>query len=264
MRIIRSRSRSQRALSTGSLALVAAVLVGACNLFGVAPTPREHFIVPAPPAPTAAPTQKKPTAAIDAFVKNATSGTWSYRVAFKGSFAGAADLGVVEGRMEVSGTDFATTMKFDFSKDYPGIPKLAVSTRAIKNKAWLKPFDGGWKAISGYDATQSNVPFTPVKTAADVKFLQTEEFDGKTVHRISIASAVILHPRTIPGNLEKEKIRMTTMELLIDDKGRPVRGKWSLEGQGRVGPSGGQLQEITFDLVISFTRIGTKVTIKRP
>src|SRR5215207_8126410 len=92
----------RRPIVSVAVCLVAALVVGACG-FGVRPTPAEHFIVPAPPMPQPPPAIKVPKAAIEAFVKNATSGTWSYRVNFKGRAAGAGNLGVVEGHMNVSG-----------------------------------------------------------------------------------------------------------------------------------------------------------------
>src|SRR5215207_3636969 len=92
----------RRPMVSVAACLVAALVVGACG-FGVRPTPAEHFIVPAPPMPQPPPAIKVPKAAIEAFVKNATSGTWSYRVNFKGRAAGAGNLGVVEGHMNVSG-----------------------------------------------------------------------------------------------------------------------------------------------------------------
>jgi hypothetical protein len=243
--------------------LVAAIVVGACS-FGPRSTPPEHLIVPAAPMPQPPPAVKVPTAAIEAFVKNATSATWSYRVNFKGRAAGAADLGVVQGHMDVSGVSCAQTMTFDFSRDYPGLPKIPVSVRGIKDKAWMKQFDDGWKAVKGYDVSQTSTPFMPIKSARDIKFIDTEEFEGKTVHRISFSKGLLLHPRTIPGMLAKEKIRLSKTEILIDDKGRPIRGKFYLEALGRVGESGGQLQEIVFDVTISFSKLGQKVTIKRP
>ena len=90
-----SRAR-RRVAPTAAIWLVAAIVVGACS-FGPRATPREHVIVPAAPMPQPPPAVKVPTAAIEAFVENATSGTWSYRVNFKGRAAGAADLGVVAG-----------------------------------------------------------------------------------------------------------------------------------------------------------------------
>ena len=58
--------------------------------------------------------------------------------------------------------------------------------------------------------------------------------------------------------------RLSKTEILIDDKGRPIRGRYYLEAMGRVGGGQGQLQEIVFDLTISFSKLGQKVTIKRP
>jgi hypothetical protein len=117
---------------------------------------------------------------------------------------------------------------------------------------------------SGSHDADSNAPFASVQSRTNVKYLGAEEYKGKPVHRISIPDVVLIHPRTIPGNIQKEKIGFTTFEVLIDDKGRPVRGTWELEGKGRVGPSGGQLQEVVYDLTLSFSKVGAKLTIARP
>jgi hypothetical protein len=246
-----------------ALSLVVAVLVGACG-FGVRPTPAEHFIVPAPPMPQRPPPPKAPVAAIDLFVEKVTNGKYSYRVDFKGRAAGAGNLGVVQGHMNVAGTDFAQTMKFDFRSDHPGLPLLPVSVRGIKDQGWMKQLDAGWKAISGYDVKQTSVPFAAVRSSKDVTFVDTEELDGKTLHRISFPDGLMLHPRTIPGALTKEKVRLTKTTVLIDENGRPVRGRFYLEAVGRVGEGKGQLQEIVFDLTITFSRLNQKMTIKRP
>ena len=256
-------SRARRRVLPAVVWLVAAIVVGGCS-FGPRATPHEHVIVPAAPMPQPPPPLKPPMAAIDAFVKNATSGKWSYRVNFKGRAAGAGNLGVVEGHMDVSGTDFAQTMKYDFRSDHPELPLLPVSFRGIKSKAWMKQLDAGWKAVGGYDVKQTSVPFAGIQSAQQIKFLGSEEYEGKTVHRISFADGVMLHPRTIFGQVEQEKIRLSKTTILIDDKGRPIRGNFYLEATGRVGHGKGQLQEIVFDLTISFSKLGQKMTIKRP
>ncbi len=254
--------RHRRHLAMFVAVLVAVFAVGACNPFASRPMPTTAPPRPLAPGPT--PTPKTHLGPIEAFVANASGGKWSYRVAFDGHAAGSADHIPLAGRMDISGSDFSGTMAFDFGKEYQGLGKFRVLVRGVKDKAWQNMRGAGWKAVSGYRAKDSSALFKSVKTTADVRFLSTEEFDGKRVHRIAIANAVFLHPRTIPGQLVKEKIRSTTLEVLIDDKGRPVRGKWTLEGQGRVGPSGGQLQEIVFNLTLSFSKVGAKLTIKRP
>jgi hypothetical protein len=262
VRIVPAPSRFRGRLAVSVAVLVAILVAGACDSFGA-----RAVVVTNPPRPVMprpSPTSTAHLAAIDSFVTKAATGTWSYRVAFSGFAAGSADHIPLTGRMDVSGSDFSGTMSFDFSKEYQGVGKLKVLVRGVQDKAWQNMRGAGWKAVSGYSAADSSALFTSVKTSADVRFLGTEKLDGATVHRISITKAVFLHPRTIPGQLTKEKIRSTTLEVLIDDEGLPVRGKWTLEGQGRVGPSGGQLQEIVFELTLAFSKVGAKLPIKRP
>jgi len=257
-----ARSRIRRRLALSVVVLMAMVAAGACDSFGSRPVVVTN--PPAPVAPRPSPTPTSHLAPIEAFVTNAATGTWSYRVAFSGFAAGSADNIPLSGRMDVSASDFSGTMTFDFSKEYRDVGKIKVLVRGVKDKAWQNMRSAGWKAVSGYSAADTSALFKSIKTTADVRFLGTEKLDGSTVHRISIAKAVFLHPRTIPGQLTKEKIRSTTLEVLIDDEGRPVRGKWTLKGQGRVGPSGGQLQEIVFELTLAFSKVGAKLPIKRP
>ena len=51
------------------------------------------------------------------------------------------------------------------------------------------------------------------------------------------------------------------MELLIDDAGRPVSGTWQLSATARVQ---GQLQEIAYDLDLTFSKVGQKMSIAKP
>ena len=89
--------------------------------------------------------------------------------------------------------------------------------------------------------------------------------EGKTVHRISFCEGAARSiRRTIPGMLEKEKVRLSKTTILIDDKGRPDPGKLLHRGAGPGRGGRGQLQEIVFDLTIAFSKLGEKVSIKRP
>ena len=49
--------------------------------------------------------------------------------------------------------------------------------------------------------------------------------------------------------------------LVTDAAGIPVRGTWTMRGQGRIS---GQLQAIAIDLDLTFSKIGEPLTIKEP
>lgn len=255
----RHRRRRRRA---ACFVLVSAFLVAGCG--------RSAAILPPAGSVSIAPTTPKPSVsaapqvvAIGRFVGHATSGSWSYRVAFDGYAALSADKALVTGRMDVAGLDFATTIDYDFSKEHPDLGTIRTLVRAVEGKAWQRLGKGAWKAISSYDEKDSNAPFAMVMSIRDIRFLGTEMIDGKTVHRVAIADAVLIHPRTLPGTVLEERIRTTTLEVVVDGSGRPIRGAWTLEGQARVGQSG-QLQQVVYNLTMAFSKVGAKLTIERP
>ena len=60
-----------------------------------------------------------------------------------------------------------------------------------------------------------------------------------------------------------EKVDASKLELVIDDKGQPRRGTWELIARARVGRSG-QLQRVEYELELRFSKVGDKLTIRRP
>lgn len=254
----RRPSRSIRALA--SLAL--GVLVVGCG--ATATTTATRTPPSPPPAPTASPKPRPESVAMAAFVKRVTSGTFSYRVSFKGDVVASVDLLPIVGSMDVSGADFASSFTYDFSRDYRNIGKVRIQVRGVKGKGYIKSGSAAWKSIKGFDATDSYVPFKTVRTIKDVRYLGPTDIGGRTYHRIGIAGALLIHPNTIPGRLQKEKLDELTLEVDIDDAGRPKRGTWRMRAQGRVGVAGGQLQRIVYELDLTFSKVGSKLPIRRP
>jgi hypothetical protein len=74
---------------------------------------------------------------------------------------------------------------------------------------------------------------------------------------------VLIHPVTIPFNIRAEKVRTTSLEVLIDEDGRPAIGTWKAENQARVGDSG-QLQGVDYELKLTFSKLGDPVGITAP
>ena len=166
--------------------------------------------------------------------------------------------------MDVSGADFASSWTYDLSRDYPGAGKIRVEVRAVKGKGYIRSDGGSWKPMKGFNvATDTYAPFKAVETVKDVAYLGPTTIDGTEYHKVSIPKTVLMHPTTIPGLVRQEKVDGSTLELVIDDKGRPRRGAWHLKAQARVGQSG-QLQRIEYDLDLQFSKVGEKLTIKRP
>jgi hypothetical protein len=273
VRLMRVDGRQSRVLLA---ALVGILVVSGCarDLSALAPSLRPgqtttpstaagpSAAVAATPKPSRAP--KPYDLAIEAFVKSVTSKKLSYRIAFEGKTALSADTLAVAGGMDVSGADFASSWTYDLSRDYPGAGKIRVEVRAVKGKGYLRSDGGSWTSMKGFDiTTDTYAPFKAVATAKDVSYLGPVTIEGTEYHKVSIPKAVLIHPTTIPGLIRQEKVDASTLELVIDDKGRPRRGVWHLKAQARVGESG-QLQRIEYDLDLQFSKVGDKLTIKRP
>lgn len=257
----------------GHLIIRAAVFVSLAALIGACAAttdgPGASASVPGTGAPTTAPsarpsaTPRPGAAAIAAFVERVTSGTFSYRMTLKGSVAAAVDRGQVTGRLDTSGRDYAMSLTFDFTEDYPGSPLLKVGVREVGGTGYLREDGDKWRTVSDYVPADSAVPFASVTSEADVVYRETIDEGGAVRHRVAIASGVVIHPRVVPGRLTGERIRRTTIDLLIDEEGRPVSATWELDATGRVGDAG-QLQQIAITLDLGFSKLDEPVTIERP
>lgn len=251
--------------------LVAAAVVATSIAAACLPAPRSSTTTPSPaasggPAATTRPssTPKPFVAAIDKFTERVTSGKLTYHIAFKGVVSASADQLPIIGSMDVSGADFASSFTYDFSRDYDGIGKIRVQLRGVKGKGFIKSGAAAWRSIKGFGPGQSNVPFRAVKAADDVRYLGAVTTGGKTYHKIGVTGAVLIHPNTIPGMSQKEQVDDTQLEVVIDDAGRPRSGMWKLWGKSRVGEGSGQLQRVVYELDLTFSKVGAKITIKRP
>jgi hypothetical protein len=255
--------------------LAATLIVGACSrdLSALAPSGLPSLRPEGSALPGASPVAGTPTArpsrapkayelAIAAFVKSVTSKKLSYRITYEGQTALSADTLPIVGRMDVSGADFAASWTYDLTKDY-GIGKIRIEVRGVKGNGYIRTDGGSWKTIKNFDLTDSYVPFKAVATEDDVKYLGPATIDGTEYHKVSIPKAVLMHPTTLPGLVKEEKVDESKLELVIDDKGRPRRATWDLKARARVGQSG-QLQRVEYELDLRFSKVGDKLTIKRP
>jgi hypothetical protein len=64
--------------------------------------------------------------------------------------------------------------------------------------------------------------------------------------------------------VHKEKVELQILEVRIDDEGRPLTGTWELRAQARVGEGVGQLQRVVYELNLKFSKVGAKLTVKKP
>lgn len=202
--------------------------------------------------------------AIGAFVERATSGKLTYRLSFKGTTRASADFLPIAGSMDVAGADFATSFTYDFSIEYADLGKERVQVRAVKGKGYIKRGAKAWQPIKGYSVANSYVPFKTVATADDVRYLGEVKAGDAILHKIGIEGALLVHPNTIPYAVQKEKVDDTELTVVIDDAGRPRSGTWKLWGQARVGADEGQLQRVVYELDLTFSKVGAKISIARP
>ena len=195
-----------------------------------------------------------------AFVARVTAGL-SYHVAFTGAANASVNRLPIVGGMDVSGDDFASSFTYDYHHDYKNLGKIPVQIRAVHGTGYARIGSGGWQTLKGYSNDQSNAPFAPVRSPADVLLGQVSRAGGRATYLVSIADAILIHPETIVGSVTDERVDTTTLRVLIDDAGRPISGTWHLDGQARVD---GQLQEIVYDLQLTFSKVGAKISIARP
>jgi hypothetical protein len=251
-------------------AIAAVALVAACL-----PPPRVASETVAPvgsaavgsPSAVVPPPSVAPEAhdvAVAAFAKQVASGKLTYHIAFTGDLRASVDRLPIAGQMDVAGTDFATNFTYDFEPDYPGAGKVRVQVRGVGGKGWIKRGSTSWKALKTFGFEQSYVPFKTVKAATDVKYLGPVKVGGKTYHKIAVLDALLIHPNTVPYQIQKEVVKDTHLEVVIDDAGLPRSGTWTLRGQARIGAGDGQLQNVVYDLALTFSKVGSRISVKRP
>jgi hypothetical protein len=208
-------------------------------------------------------TPKPQDLAIAAFVKQVAGGKFTYRVSFDGDVRLSADALPITGAMDVAGRDFAMSFTYNLESEYPGLGKTRIQVRGVGTRGWIKRGSAAWQPIKSYGIAQSYVPFKTVRAAGDVRYMGPVEIAGKTFHKVAVQDALLIHPNTIPYQVTNEKVDDSEIEFLIDGAGRPRSGTWTLRAQARVGGSG-QLQRVVYDLRVTFSKVGAKISIKRP
>jgi hypothetical protein len=244
-------NRSSRLLPA-PLILAVAALVAGC---GDAPTELATLHID----PTASPSPKPSTPgqlAAMAFFDKVESGKMSYHATLTGNIAGAISGLTVEGAFDVDGDDYSEDLTFAFFTP----PKVPVSIRVVGARRWIRIDRGKWVKVSS--AMASNSPFADLSADDGVQLIRTEHVGGKDLHHISMTGGLIIAPDLIPaGNLTNERVNKTELEVVVDDAGNPLTGTWRLDGEGRVSS---QLQGIRIEVDLTFTRVGSNITIKAP
>ena len=96
--------------------------------------------------------------------------------------------------------------------------------------------------------SQSYVLFKNVKAPSDVKYLGAVRVTGKTLHKVAIPGALLIHPSTIPDMSQKEQVDDTELAVVIDDAGRPRSGTWKLWGQVADRRGDGPAPAVDYDI----------------
>lgn len=256
---ITHRRLVQHRTATLAVALVALVALG-CGGLGARPTVDTQPVNPIRPRMTATPGPQH--VAMDAFAELVTAEDFSYRVSFKGGVGLSTANFPIEGRMDVAGPDFASAFTYDLSGEIAGLDKpLRLSVRLVDGQGYARFQSGAWTEVDLVEARQMTTAFAGVTSVRDIRYIGAEERDSGTFYRISVPKAVLIHPFTIPGNPTSEKVRRTTLEVLIDSAGQPVIGTWTSENQARVG---GQLQGVDYELRLTFSKLGDDIDVSAP
>ncbi len=194
--------------------------------------------------------------AAQAFFERVASGKLTYHVSMRGEVAGAISGLTIDGALDVAGDDYSEVVTYQFRTP----PKVAVSVRAVGSRRWVRMDRGGWERVTSSMA--SNSPFADLRAAEGVHLVRTERVGARDLHHVVVAGGLIIAPDLIPAvNLTNERVNSTNLEIVLDDAGAPLTGTWRLEGEARVS---GQLQGLRVDLDLTFSRVGSKITIKAP
>ena len=266
----RARPVVARTSVVGTLVLVAA-LVAACQPIALGPLPSLSGLraTPSPslaatPRPDAsggasksvAPAARTAVAVLDGLSVFAADPERTYRASFTGESRHTTDTLKVKGTLDVSGDDAAIGVTFRV----PGKGSGRTDYRLVDGDDWLRYDEGAWRRLKAPAPEVVLDPFAGTHDGSRVQYMgPVEDEDG--LHQVELG-ATYLHPVLIPaGNLTAERISSTKLKLVTDAGGIPVRGTWTMRGNGRVS---GQLQAIVIELDLTFSKVGEPLTIKEP
>jgi len=270
------RPRRSVAARAAAPVLLAAAVVAACQPVSIGPLPSLGATIDsaspsagdpagsgsasgsAAPDPSAssAPAAAAGLAVLDGLRAFAGDPDRTYRVSFSGDSRHTTDILKVKGTLDVAGDDAAIVATFRF----PGQGSGRTDYRLVDGTDWVRFDKGSWHGLKSPAASVVLDPFAGFHDGSRVQYLgPVKGKDGQFQVQLN---ATYLHPVLIPAvNLTAEKITKAKVLLVTDARGIPLRGTWTMRGQGRVS---GQLQAIAIDLDLDFSKIGEPLTIKKP
>jgi hypothetical protein len=260
--------RSTAAVTLGPLVAMALVAVAGCAGKPL-PIPTRPPVSVASPgsigsgsapsgsaAPTASPTPNAGQAAA-ANLRSLLAGGPSYKVAVKGDVLLTVSDLAVSGTLSVSGADVASALHYTFEYG----EKDTIETRLVAGREWVRTNGGAWKAAKVVSANVLN-PFAGALQPAAIVDDGPKTVGGKSLRELQIRGGRLIDLTTVPAvNLTEERVTSALLTILVDEAGHPVSGHWMQRGQGRVS---GQLQEVDVDVDLTFSSVGSKVTVSAP
>jgi hypothetical protein len=211
------------------------------------------------PDPSVASPSPSRRSAAEAFRSLATTDGLSYRIAIKGDVLATVSDIAVHGSVSVAGADVATTTVYA-----SGAGRYTVDTRYVGGRLWVRTKGPGAKDKWVEQTSTETIvaPFLDVDAPRAITDFGPRVVDGRTVRSIQVVGGRFLDPATIPAfNLTDGQVRSSVLTLTIDDRGRPLSGRWKQTGTGRVS---GQLQELDVDVDVAFSDVGGEVTVTAP
>ena len=179
----------------------------------------------------------------------------SFRATFTGVSRHTTDVLDIKGTLDVSGRNAALKATVDFEQG-----RARTAYRRVGGTDWFRFDSDAWKTVKGVDEAEMVDPFAGLREGGTVQYLG--EVKGEPGHYLVQTTGMYMHPLLIPArNLTVEKVRTTKLTLVVTAQGRPVRATWNMDGTGRVS---GQLQAVSIDLDLKYSRWGVDVTIAKP
>jgi len=163
----------------------------------------------------------------------------------------------VSGTLSVSGTDVASTLHYAFEYG----EKDTIDTRLVGGRQWVRTNGGAWKATKVVTANVLN-PFAGALQPGAIVDGGAKKVGPNSLRELQIRGGRLIDLTTVPAvNLTDERVTSAMLTVLVDGDGHPVSGHWMQRGQGRVS---GQLQEVDVDVDLTFSGVGSKVTVSAP
>lgn len=264
-----SRLRHAARVSAVALAVTLAAAVGACSPTGLPALP-SGILATATPATSAAsgdpaiasatPGASSATTTAISVLANvrafAADTTRPFRVTFSGVSRHTSDILTVKGTLDVDGEDAALKATVDFPRGRLN----RTAYRRVGDADWFHFNSEPWKTVTTVTPAEMVDPFAGLRPGGAIQYLG--EVDGEPGHYLVETTGMYMHPLLIPAaNLTKETVRTTKLRLVVNADGRPISATWNLDGTGRVS---GQLQAVSIDLELRYSRWGKSITISRP